>query len=136
MAFSIEDISINTLIGPGSFVSGDVKINGFIRVDGDIDGKIETSSNVIIGESARVRGNLSAKSVIIGGIIFGNITTKENVKLLTTSAVIGNIISKKTVIENNAFFQGHCISISEEEKFKIQSEKFLQNQSIISKVNI
>ena len=63
-------------------------------------------------------------------------TTKENVKLLTTSAVIGNIISKKTVIENNAFFQGHCISISEEEKFKIQSEKFLQNQSIISKVNI
>ena len=49
---------------------------------------------------------------------------------------VKNMLTKKTVIENNAFFQGHCISISEEEKFKIQSEKFLQNQSIISKVNI
>lgn len=136
MALLHDDISINTLVGKGSFIKGNLRVNGFIRIDGDIDGNLETNGNVIIGESARVRGNLSAKSVIIGGIIFGNITTKENVKLLTTSAVIGNIISKKTVIENNAFFQGHCISISEEEKFKIQSEKFLQNQSIISKVNI
>ena len=30
MAFTSDDISINTLIGPGSFVSGDIKINGFI----------------------------------------------------------------------------------------------------------
>ena len=118
MALLHDDISINTLVGKGSFIKGNLRVNGFIRIDGDIDGNLETDGNVIIGESARVRGNLSAKSVIIGGIIFGNITTKE------------------TVIENNAFFQGHCISISEEEKFKIQSEKFLQNQSIISKVNI
>lgn len=136
MALLHDDISINTLVGKGSFIKGNLRVNGFIRIDGDIDGNLETDGNVIIGETARVRGNLSAKSVIIGGIIFGNITTKENVKLLTTSAVIGNIISKKTVIENNAFFQGHCISIPEEQKFKIQSEKFLQNQSIISKVNI
>ena len=69
MAFSFEDISINTIIGSDSFVSGNIKINGFVRVDGDIDGKIEASGNVIIGNKARVRGNISASSIVVGGIV-------------------------------------------------------------------
>jgi len=38
MASHYDDISINTLIGAGSFIKGDVHIDGFIRFDGDIDG--------------------------------------------------------------------------------------------------
>ena len=108
MAFSIEDISINTLIGPGSFVSGDVKINGFIRVDGDIDGKIETSSNVIIGEKARIRGNIDAASVVIGGIVIGDITAPKGIKLLSNSVLIGNVTTKSIQIEENVVFQKLC----------------------------
>ena len=40
MALRFDDISINTLIGNGSFVQGDLKVNGFIRIDGDIDGNL------------------------------------------------------------------------------------------------
>ena len=47
MALKIDDISINTIIGSGSSISGDVHINGFIRIDGDIDGNLETDGNVI-----------------------------------------------------------------------------------------
>ena len=90
MAFKIDDISINTIIGNGSAISGDVKINGFVRIDGDIDGNLETDGNVIIGENARIQGDLKAKSIIIGGIILGNIRAAESVKLLTTAVVIGD----------------------------------------------
>ena len=69
MAFTSDDISINTLIGPGSFVSGDIKINGFIRIDGDIKGKIESSGNIIIGERAKIQGNITASSIVVGGIV-------------------------------------------------------------------
>ena len=95
MAFRSDDISINTLVGSGSFVKGDMKVNGFIRIDGDIDGNLETDGAVIISEKARFRGNLTAKSVIVGGIIIGDITAKEGVKLLSSSAVVGNIISRR-----------------------------------------
>ena len=43
MASHYDDISINTLIGAGSFIKGDVHIDGCIRFDGDIDGNIETT---------------------------------------------------------------------------------------------
>ena len=130
MAFSIEDISINTLIGPGSFVSGDVKINGFIRVDGDIDGKIETSSNVIIGEKARIRGNIDAASVVIGGIVIGDITAPKGIKLLSNSVLIGNVTTKSIQIEENVVFNGHC----NDEEYNKSSKRFLDKQVIRSKV--
>ena len=81
MALRIDDISINTIIGKGSEIKGNVKVNGFVRIDGDIDGNLETDGNVIVGENARIRGNITAKSIILGGIILGNIFATDSVKV-------------------------------------------------------
>ena len=91
MALRIDDISINTVIGKGSEIKGNIKVNGVVRIDGDIDGNLETDGNVIIGENARIRGNINAKSIIVGGIILGNIFANESVKVLANSIVIGDI---------------------------------------------
>ena len=133
MALRFDDISINTLIGNGSFVKGDLKVNGFIRIDGDVDGNLETDGAVIISEKARLRGNITAKSIIVGGIIIGDINAKEGVKLLSSSAVIGNIISRKVQMEDKVIFHGHCISIENEENYTIAKDKFLQAKAIRDK---
>ncbi|MCR5496110.1 MAG: polymer-forming cytoskeletal protein [Treponema sp.] len=133
MAFRADDISINTLVGNGSFIQGNLKVNGFIRIDGDIDGDLETDGAVIISERARIQGNLVAKSAIIGGIVLGDVTAKEGVKLLSSSAVIGNIITKKVQMEDKVIFHGHCISIEDEAKFEEESNKFLQAKAIRDK---
>lgn len=133
MAFRSDDISINTLIGNGSFIKGNMWVNGFIRIDGDIDGDIETDGAVIISEKAKIRGNLTAKSAIVGGIVLGDISAKEGVKLLSSSAVIGNIITKKVQMEDDVIFQGHCISISDEERFEEAKKYFLQQKAIRDK---
>ena len=133
MALRFDDISINTLIGNGSFVKGDLKVNGFIRIDGDVDGNLETDGAVIISEKAKIHGNITAKSIIVGGIILGDITAKEGVKLLSSSAVIGNIISRKVQMEDKVIFHGHCISIENEENYRIAKDKFLQAKAIRDK---
>ena len=133
MAFKIDDISINTIIGNGSAISGDVKINGFARIDGDIDGNLETDGNVIIGENARIQGDLKAKSIIIGGIILGNIRAAESVKLLTTAVVIGDLISHKVQIDDKAVFNGHCIAIKDNERFEKEASEYLQSKAIKEK---
>ena len=83
MALRIDDISINTILGRGTSLCGDIKVNGFVRVDGDIKGNLETDSNVIVGENSRVQGNVKSKSIIIGGIIIGNVFALDNVKILS-----------------------------------------------------
>ena len=133
MAFRSDDISINTLIGNGSFIKGNMRVNGFIRIDGDIDGDIDTDGAVIISEKAKIRGNLTAKSAIVGGIVLGDISAKEGVKLLSSSAVIGNIITKKVQMVDDVIFHGLCISISDEERFEEAKKYFLQQKAIRDK---
>ena len=134
MALRTDDISINTIIGKGSAISGNMKINGFIRIDGDIDGNLETDGNVIVGENARIRGDLTAKSVIIGGIIKGNVKALESVKVLAEAVVIGDIISRKVQVDGSAVIHGHCISIKDETEYKTASAEYLQSKAIKEKV--
>ena len=134
MALRTDDISINTIIGKGSAISGNMKVNGFIRVDGDIDGSLETDGNVIVGENARIRGDLTAKSVIFGGIIKGNIKANESVKVLSEAAVIGDVISRKVQIDGSAIIHGHCISIKDEAEYASASGEYLQSKAIKEKV--
>ena len=134
MALRTDDISINTIIGKGSAISGNMKVNGFIRIDGDIDGSLETDGNVIVGENARIRGDLTAQSVIIGGIIKGNVKAAESVKVLAEAAVIGDIISRKVQVDGSAVIHGHCISIKDEAEYNRASGEYLQSKAIKEKV--
>ena len=134
MALRVDDISINTIIGKGSAISGNLKVNGFIRIDGDIDGSLETDGNVIVGENARIRGDLTAKSVIIGGIIKGNIKASESVKILADAAVIGDVLSRKVQVDGSAIIHGHYISIKDEEEYKRTTDEYLQSKAIKEKV--
>ena len=134
MALKVDDISINTIIGKGSSITGNLRINGFVRLDGDIDGNLETDGNIIIGDSARIRGDVKAKAVIVGGIVVGNILAQESAKLLSNSAVLGDVISRKVQVEDKATFHGHCISIKDEEQFQKTSDAYFQSKAIKQKV--
>ncbi len=136
MALRLDDISINSIIGNGSSIKGDFTVNGFVRVDGDIDGNLETDGNVIIGEHARIRGNVSAKNLTIGGIVLGNVTAKDSIKLLSSSAVVGDILCRKIQIDDGVVFHGHCISLKDETEFNSVSEKYLQDKAIKQKVSV
>ena len=135
MALRLDDISINSIIGIGSSIKGNFTVNGFVRVDGDIDGNLETDGKVIIGEHARLRGNINAKSITVGGIVLGNVTAKDSVKLLSTSAVVGDILCRKIQLAEGVIFQGHCISIKDDSEFDRISEKYLQEKAIKEKVS-
>ena len=65
MAFLTDD-TIKTIIGLGSAISGDFHAEGFIRVEGDIDGNLESTGHIDIGSAARINGNVSAPSVVLG----------------------------------------------------------------------
>ena len=101
MAIFNDESSINSIIGRGSTIRGDMKINGFMSIDGDLDGNLETTGNVIVGRNARINGNITAKSVTVGGIVKGNIVAPESVKLLSTCAVIGDVQTHSLQADEN-----------------------------------
>jgi cytoskeletal protein CcmA (bactofilin family) len=134
MAFK-DDISMHTVIGLGAAISGDVRGNGLVRIDGDIDGNFETTGQVIIGPQARIRGNVTAKSAIIHGVIIGDVQAEESIHLISSAAVIGDISTRALQVDENVIINGHCLSITEPaayaEKDKLHKEaKAIRSRAI------
>ena len=36
----VDDISVNTIVGSGALIAGNVTVPGLLRIDGDIDGDV------------------------------------------------------------------------------------------------
>ncbi|MBQ7904586.1 MAG: polymer-forming cytoskeletal protein [Spirochaetaceae bacterium] len=133
MASFTDDISFNTMLGPGAFVSGDLKLEGFTRVDGDIYGNIETTGKLIIGENARIRGSVTAKSVIVIGIVEGDILAPEGIHLFSSAVVLGDVISRKIKVDEKVIIEGYCISIDNQQKFEEAKKQWLDMRAISNK---
>lgn len=130
MAIGFDDISINTLIGAGSKCTGNINVAGFVRIDGDLEGDIETKGRIIVGETARILGNINAKQVLVGGLVLGNIVAEQAATLFSTATVIGDLIAPKVQIEQDVVFQGSCISLSDSESFDKAKKDWLTKTSI------
>ena len=133
MASFTDDISFNTMVGPGAFITGDLKLEGFTRVDGDIYGNLETTGKLIIGENARVRGSLTAKSVIVIGIVEGDILAPEGVHLFSSAVVLGDVISRKVKADEKVVIEGYCISIENPQEFEEAKKRWLDMRAISNK---
>ena len=77
MAFHTDDISMNTIVGVGSLITGNIYSAGIARIDGDINGKVESAGHVQIGSAARIKADIIAHSVDVFGVIEGDILAPD-----------------------------------------------------------
>ena len=101
-----EDFSINTIIGPGTSVSGDIDSGGFTRIDGNVLGDVRAKGRVVIGERARMKSNVSGTFVTIGGVVFGNVLASERLIILGTGLVMGDIITRRIQADEGCLIHG------------------------------
>jgi cytoskeletal protein CcmA (bactofilin family) len=97
-----------TLIGAGTTLSGDLKSNGDLRIDGTVMGNITSAAKVIIGNSGNVEGDIQCNHADITGKVAGNIRAKEMLQLRGESVVTGNLYAGKLQVEPSATFNGQC----------------------------
>ena len=97
---------INSTIGDGSIFEGKFHIHGSLQIDGKFDGEIHTNDSLYIGEKGKVKTNVYARKVVVGGSLIGNIEATEEVILLETAKVLGNIAAPIIDIHQGALTQG------------------------------
>ena len=99
---------INTMIGRGAVIKGDLKIQNSLRVDGKVKGEVHATETMILGKEGVVVGSINAGDVMIGGKVEGNITATGKVLLESKSIVCGDIEAKQLVVDEGAIFDGQC----------------------------
>jgi cytoskeletal protein CcmA (bactofilin family) len=95
--------TISTL-GSGMLITGNIVCEGAAQIFGRLIGDIQ-AVEVIIGEGAKVEGNITAHEVGITGAFKGTIRG-NNVRLKGAAAVDGEIFSKSLTVEENVLFEG------------------------------
>ena len=85
-------------------VTGNMKTTGDVNVEGTVEGDIRAHL-LTIGESATIKGEVTADDVVINGRIVGRVRGLK-VRLTSTARVEGDIIHKTIAIESGAHFEG------------------------------
>jgi cytoskeletal protein CcmA (bactofilin family) len=95
-----------TLLAKGVVLTGEIHVEGTVRIDGRLDGEIQTKGQVIIGEDGLVQGTITAGTVISSGRIKAKVTAIERVQLLKTATLIGEVHTPVLIMEEGARIQG------------------------------
>lgn len=102
----IDPNMTDTLIGEGSLFEGKIKSDAGIRVEGQINGDIDSAGDVTVGENAVARSNIKARNVILAGQVFGNVSVKGKLTIKASGKLNGNLSAAELSIESGGEFQG------------------------------
>ena len=128
--------SFDTLIGAATKIEGRMVVNKSIRLDGTIEGSIESHTDsqvtVAIGQTGLVHGDVRAHRVLVNGQVDGNIYAREKCELHETSKVKGDIHYGLLGIEHGAEILGLMVK-------KIEAtgevESVTEARNMIDKIN-
>lgn len=103
--FTKNTEKLESFIGANSNFKGDIDTKGTLRVDGTTEGNANADW-VILGEKAIMKGNISARGIIVGGRVEGNLRAKEIVEIKSKGQVFGDIFTSKLTIVDGGIFEG------------------------------
>lgn len=119
---------IDSLIGAGTTVEGNINFTGGLRVDGKIHGNVVSSGDqpgvLVISEQAEVAGEIRVNHVIVNGRVNGPIHASETLDLQAKAHVSGDVHYRRLEIQGGAVVQGTLVCDGE-----AQSEKVVQLKS-------
>ncbi len=90
-----KSLKIDTLIGAGTRINGDVEFSGGLHLDGYINGNVSGGQNpgtiLSVSEQGGIEGSVNASTVILNGIVKGDIDATLRVELGEKARVLGNV---------------------------------------------
>lgn len=111
------------LISQGTEIKGEIKSKGDIRIDGHVEGVVQSDAKVVIGTTGHVEGDIYCTSADVLGKITGTIKCKEILFLKGSAHLEGDIHTNKLVVESGAQFNGSCQMGAKEQKLELHGKK-------------
>ena len=103
---SAQQGSIGTIIGAEAKVTGRIETKGACRIDGSLEGGINSEGEVCIAEKASVKGDVSGKNVIVAGEVMGDVSSVDCVEIKKGGKVAGNIAGTRLIVDEGASYKG------------------------------
>ena len=104
---------IDSLIGAGTTITGDITFVGGLRIDGHVKGNVRCSGNkpgtLVLSELAKVEGEIDVAHVVVNGTVAGPVRATEYVELLPKARVTGDVAYKSIEVHVGAIVMGQLV---------------------------
>lgn len=104
---------IDTLIGAGTTVEGNITFSGGLRIDGEVHGNVcaagDQPGTVVISEHGRVDGEVVVPHVVINGTVNGPVRSAEALELQPRARVTGDVEYNTIEIQLGAIVDGRLL---------------------------
>lgn len=107
LSVPVSHLDVTGVIEPGCEFEGKLAFQGTVRINGTFRGEIFTPDTLIIGEGARVQGQVDAGTVIISGEFSGSIRAKHRVEIHRPAIFKGDIVTPSLRVDEGVIFEGH-----------------------------
>jgi cytoskeletal protein CcmA (bactofilin family) len=111
---------IDSLIGAGTKIEGNVSFAGGLRVDGEITGNVTAAadqpSTLVVSEKARIDGEIRVSHLVVNGTINGPVFAAEFLELQSRSKVNGDVHYNSLEMQLGAVVEGRLVHKSSEAK--------------------
>ena len=109
-----ETAKIETLIGPGTRIEGNLIVTGGVHLEGYVKGNVTTgpdgTAGLSIGPRGIVEGVVEVPRVLVHGEVRGDIRAKEKVELGAGARVSGNVSYGVIEMTAGAVIQGRLVA--------------------------
>ncbi len=110
-----ELTSTQSIVAEDCVFSGNINTQGSLKVEGVVEGNINTSRDIFIAKTARVNGDIVCERCTVYGSVNGNITAADCVEIMSIGYVCGDIKTSRIMVEDGGFISGK-IEMKKEKK--------------------
>ena len=114
---------IDSLIGTGTTIDGNINFTGGLRIDGHVRGNVKALGSkpgtLVISELAKVEGEIDVAHVVVNGTVAGPVRATEYVELLPKARVTGNVSYKSLEVHVGAIVIGQLVYESPQKSDKV-----------------
>jgi cytoskeletal protein CcmA (bactofilin family) len=102
----VGHFAVTGVIEQGCEFEGKLCFRGTVRISGTFRGEIFTPDTLVVGEGARVHGQIDAGTVIISGEVSGSVKAKHRVEIHKPAIFRGDILTPSLQVDEGVIFEG------------------------------
>ena len=114
--------NVETIIGVSTSLVGEINSSASVKIEGNSTGNVISKGDIVIGNVAIIKGDLSGANIRIDGRVEGNVSCGGLLHVSATGKISGNIETVNLSVEDGGVINGNCCMTLDDIKRIIQQD--------------